>query len=185
MGQAAKPHDRLTGGTLVALSKAAFHLRIKKRNSWEGKLDGITDVDFAPALLGVCQRILDHYFLHISDHEAASLNEEVMVNNQHRFISLIDDGTKDSTRLNHAAALIAQLDTRHSPVGFDDIYVTNNINADQCRAAFKTIFVVLGQAQHYNMIVPEETAQCNQSAFFPELMSSDESTKIKGYGGKK
>lgn len=101
MGQAVKPHDRLTGGTLVALSKAAFP-----------PSDGIINVDFIQALIGVCQRILDHYFLHISGHKAASLNEEILVNNRHKFISLMDDGAEDSTRLNHAAALLAQLDTR-------------------------------------------------------------------------
>lgn len=145
MGQAVKPHDRLTGGTLVALSKAAFP-----------PSDGIINVDFIQALIGVCQRIFDHYFLHISGHKAASLNEEILVNNRHKFISLMDDGAEDSTRLNHAAALLAQLDTRHSPVDFDDVYATSDINADQCRQAFKSIFEAMGQAQHYNMMAPEE-----------------------------
>ncbi len=159
MGQAVKPHDRLTGGTLVALSKAAFPPRIKKCDSWENKSDSIIDVDFIQAPIGVCQRILNHYFLHISGHKAASLNEEILVNNRHKFISLMDDGAEDSTRLNHAAALLAQLDTRHSPVGFDDVYATSDINADQCRQAFKTIIEAVGQAQHCNMMTPEEAAQ--------------------------
>ena len=53
MDQAVKAHDRLTGGTLVALSKAAFRPRTQKRDSWEGKSDGITDVDFVQALIGI------------------------------------------------------------------------------------------------------------------------------------
>lgn len=60
MGQTVKPRDRLTGGTLLALSKAAFRPRIKKRDSWEGKSDGITDVDFLQALIGIVT--LDQYF---------------------------------------------------------------------------------------------------------------------------
>lgn len=128
-------------------------------NSYAALWEEYREVTNPQALLGVCQRILDHYFLHISGHEAASLNEEILVNNRHRFVGASNDDEEDVTRLNHAAALLAQLDTRRSPVGFDDVYATGEINEDQCRQAFRTIFEAMGQAQHYNMMAPQEEAR--------------------------
>ena len=37
MAQLEQPYVRLTGGTLLALLKAAFRTRSKKRDSYEGK----------------------------------------------------------------------------------------------------------------------------------------------------
>lgn len=44
MDQLEQPHVRLTGGTLLALLKAAFRTRSKKRDSYEDKSDCLTDV---------------------------------------------------------------------------------------------------------------------------------------------
>lgn len=121
-------------------------------NSYAAMWEEYREVKNPQALLGICQRILDHYFLHTSGHEATSLADEILVENRHKFVETLDGGKEDVTRLNHAAALLAQLDTRHSPVSFDDVYATGDINEDQCRQAFRSIFEAMGQIQHYNMM---------------------------------
>lgn len=127
-------------------------------NSYAAMWEEYREVKNPQALLGICQRILDHYFLHISGHEATSLAEEILVKNRHRFVSTSNDSVEEVTSLNHAAALLAQLDTKHSPVGFDEVYATGDINEEQCRQAFRTIFEAMGQAQHFNMMNALQTA---------------------------
>ncbi|MEW6864541.1 hypothetical protein [Trueperella pyogenes] len=62
MGQFEQPHVRLTGGTLLALLKAAFRTRSKKRDSYEGKSDGLTDLGLVEELIRLVNP--DAYFPH-------------------------------------------------------------------------------------------------------------------------
>lgn len=128
-------------------------------NSYAAMWEEYREITNPQILLGVCQRILDHYFLHISGHESTSLTDEILVKNRQKFITVTGDGKEDTTSLNHAFALLAQLDTRNSPVGFDDVYATGEINENQCRQAFKNIFKAMGQIQHYDMMAPHESEQ--------------------------
>lgn len=65
-------------------------------------------------LLVICQRILDHYFLHITGHTAHSLSSQVLEVNRDCFIAQLPDGSEDATAFHHAQALLARLD---APLG--------------------------------------------------------------------
>ena len=124
-------------------------------NSYAAMWQEYREVTNPHALLGVCQRILEHYFLHITGHSADSLTERVLTTNRELFVDRLPGGSVDETALHHAQALLAQMDTRDNPVMFDDMYASTEINELQCRDAFRTIFEAMGQIQHFEMMTAQ------------------------------
>lgn len=106
-------------------------------------------------LLVICQRILDHYFLHITGHTAHSLSSQVLETNRDRFISQLPDSSEDTTAFHHAQALLARLDAHLGASAFYDVYASSEIHETQCREAFRTIFEAMGQIQHFEMMTAQ------------------------------
>lgn len=106
-------------------------------------------------LLVICQRILDHYFLHITSHTAHSLSSQVLEVNRDRFIAQLPDGSEDATAFHHTQTLLARPDAHLGASAFDDVYASCEINETQCREAFRTIFEAMGQIQHFEMMTAQ------------------------------
>lgn len=106
-------------------------------------------------LLVICQRILDHYFLHITGHTAHSLSSQVLKVNRDRFIAQLPDSSEDATAFHHAQALLARLDARLGASSFDDVYASSANNETQCREAFRTIFEARVQIQHFEVMTAQ------------------------------
>ncbi|WP_311777489.1 AAA family ATPase [Trueperella abortisuis] len=124
-------------------------------NSYAAMWQEYREVTNPYTLLGVCQRILENYFLYITGHSADSLTERVLTTNRELFVDQLPGGSVDETALNHAQALLAQMDSRHNPVLFDDVYASTEINETQCRNAFETIFRAMGQREHFEMMTAQ------------------------------
>lgn len=124
-------------------------------------------------LLVICQRILDHYFLHITGHTAHSLSSQVLEGNRDRFIAQLPDGSKDATAFHHAQALLARLDANLGASSFDDVYASSANNETQCREAFRTIFEARVQIQHFEVMtlpkeaIPDKMTDRPTSTFHP------------------
>ncbi|WP_434700715.1 AAA family ATPase [Trueperella pyogenes] len=121
-------------------------------NAYAAMWQEYQEVTSPHALLAICQRILDHYFLHITGHSAHSLTSQILEVNRDRFITRLPDGSEDATALQHAQALLARLDTNLGVSAFDDVYASTELNEPQCRLAFETIFQAMGQGQHFEMM---------------------------------
>lgn len=104
MAQLEQPHVRLTGGTLLALLKAAFRTRSKKRDSYEGKSDGLTDLGLVEYLIRLVNP--DAYFPHpdamrksVSNYKSCVLESEGTFayldmredTHQEKFARMLDD----------------------------------------------------------------------------------------------
>lgn len=55
---------------------------------------------------------------------------------------------------------------------------------DKCGHQFQPERDSMGQTQYFKMMNALEIARLNKGTSFPEFVTSDESAKIKGYGGK-
>ncbi|MEW6864544.1 AAA family ATPase [Trueperella pyogenes] len=127
-------------------------------NAYAAMWQEYQEVTSPHALLAICQRILDHYFLHITGHSAHSLTSQILEVNRDRFITRLPDGSEDATALQHAQALLARLDTNLGVSAFDDVYASTELNEPQCRLAFETIFQAMGQGQHFEMMTGQRGA---------------------------
>ena len=104
-------------------------------------------------LLNISRQILEYYFLQICGYKNGNLRSDLLEKHADEFITKRDDGSIDNTKYMAVSAMIAALNV--GALGFNDglYFDTSSLDAVQLKESFRTIFDILGQIQHYNMMM--------------------------------
>ena len=104
-------------------------------------------------LINVMRRILEYYFMQIVGYERSGLHQAILddARTDGRFKN--EDGTDNTERYMIASSLLSYLDT--STAGLNDgfNFVEDSMDAEECRKVFAMIFEIMGQKQHYDMMI--------------------------------
>lgn len=112
-------------------------------------------------LISVIRQILDTYFVQNCCMTGSFLTDKILNEHRDEFIYDDENGAGQHSAIIQARAMLSYLCTESKGI-FDSIhYVDEGIDTDLCRKAFKTIFKVMGQEQHYNLMY--QRAQANLS----------------------
>lgn len=123
-------------------------------NSYAALWSEYKEVNSEIPLVNVVRRILEYYFLQLCGYEGTDLRNRILVDNREKFIELLEDGTSDTTRYQIASSLLSYIASSEINVISDGLnYVSGSIGVDQCRETFEMIFQLMGQGQHYEMMM--------------------------------
>lgn len=103
--------------------------------------------------LNVIRRILEYYFLQLCGYESTDIRKRLLVDNRDKFITTLEDGTQDLSKLNMASAMLYYIASSSKGVGDGLNYVDNAADVEQCKETFKMVFELMGQEQHYEMMM--------------------------------
>lgn len=117
------------------------------------------EVSSSTTLLNVMCRILEHYFIQLCGHGGTGLRSHILETNRNKFITTSPDGTPDLTALRQAESILAYLNHEMLGFGDDTFYIEHATNPETCRDVFHRIFTLMGQEQHYNMMVGSNASQ--------------------------
>lgn len=108
-------------------------------------------------LLSVTRQILEYYFLQMCGYTNGNIRG-LLEENKARFIEVQPDGTMDSTRYELVHAMAAMLDV--GALGFNDglYFDATSIDSKVLKDTFKQVFEIMGQLQHYRMMMSESIA---------------------------
>ena len=115
------------------------------------------EVTSSTTLLNVMRRILEHYFLQLCGHDGADLRTHILERHRNRFINVNDDGSEDLTDLRQAESILAYLNHEMTGLGDDTFYIEHAADPDNCRRVFRSIFTLMGQEQHYSMMMRQSS----------------------------
>lgn len=104
-------------------------------------------------LMNVIRRILEYYFLQLCGYEGANLRQRILIENKDKFITVGEDGREDYTQYQLAHAMLSYISA--NSVGINDgiNFVDDCIDGDQMKDTFHQVFVLMGQQQHYDMMM--------------------------------
>ncbi len=122
------------------------------QNSYAALWNELRETQSANSAKNIMRRILEYYFLQMCGYEDNLLDQLLeKEDNKKKFIVPIEGGQPDTTKYNMAFALLSYINPTNS---FDDIYYTEDKNdIEAYKEVFHLIFEVLGQEQHYNMMM--------------------------------
>ncbi len=107
------------------------------------------------ALMNVSRRILEYYFLQMCGYSNGNLRSDLMETHRSDFETHLPDGTVDHTRYDIVDAMISVLDV--GALSFNDglYFDASSVDPSLLKGAFKQVFDVLNQMQHYKMMMQE------------------------------
>ena len=107
------------------------------------------------ALMNVSRRILEYYFLQMCGYSNGNIRSVLMENHRTDFETVRPDGSIDHTRYDIVDAMISVLDV--GALSFNDglYFDASSVDPILLKDAFKQVFDVLNQMQHYNMMMQE------------------------------
>ncbi len=111
------------------------------------------EVSSSSTLLNVMRRILEHYFLQLCGHDGASLRTHILEDHRDKFIKVGEDDSEDLTDLRQAESILAYINHEMTGLGDDTFYIEHAADPETCRRVFHRIFTLMGQEQHYNMMM--------------------------------
>lgn len=99
-------------------------------------------------LLSVIRKIIDYYFLQLCGYDGSTIRTEVLKRENFKDAS----GNEDDEQFTLAKSMLSYISA--SRISFNDglHYVEESADPDLCCIAFRTIFDVMGQDQHYRMM---------------------------------
>ena len=104
-------------------------------------------------LMNVIRRILEHYFIQICGHEGSTLRKTLLEDNRQYFIKTDSNGQIDNSQLQKVSAMISWLNASTSSIVDESNYIDDGSTIDVYKETFKMIFELMGQEQHYNMMM--------------------------------
>jgi wobble nucleotide-excising tRNase len=123
-------------------------------NSYAALWSEYKEVSSEIPLVNVVRRILEYYFLQLCGYEGTDLRDRILVTNKEKFIEVLEDGTSDITKYQVASSLLSYIASSEVNVISDGLnYVSGSMCVDQCRETFEMIFRLMGQGQHYEMMM--------------------------------
>lgn len=123
------------------------------KNSYAALWDEYKEVKSAVPLMNVIRRILEYYFLQLCGYEGSHLRDIVLVQAKADGRYKDENGNDCDEKFQLASAMLAYINA--SSIGMNDgmDFVEECLNAEECRKIFAMIFDVMGQTQHYNMMM--------------------------------
>ncbi len=123
-------------------------------NSYAALWSEYKEVNSEIPLVNVVRRILEYYFLQLCGYEGTDLRNRILVDNRDKFIEELEDGATNTTRYQIASSLLSYIASSQTNVVADGLnYVSGSISVEQCRETFEMIFRLMGQGQHYEMMM--------------------------------
>lgn len=123
------------------------------KNQYAALWEELNQVTRPIPLINVMRRILEYYFMQIVGYERSRVHQAILddARTDGRFKN--EDGTDNTERYMIASSLLSYLDT--STAGLNDgfNFVEDSMDAEECRKVFAMIFEIMGQKQHYDMMI--------------------------------
>ncbi len=127
------------------------------QNSYAALWDEYKELKTVNTLFNVMRQILEYYFIQLCSYEEDDLQRIVLENNKEKFIEAQEDENPDYSKLNLASSLLSYVNNSPALISDGINYVDDRIDAEQCRAVFKTIFEAMGQERHYKAMMNVES----------------------------
>lgn len=108
-------------------------------------------------LLNVTRRILEHYFLQLCGYEGADLKTTLLKNHRDKFIRTDAQGREDHSHYYLVQSMLTYISHHKSGLGDDTFLITQDHDPKQLRHVFQLIFTLMGQEQHYKMMIGQYT----------------------------
>lgn len=124
-------------------------------NTYEALWREYRDSNDPVALMNVTRRILEYYFLQMCGYSNGNIRSDLLEKHRPDFETLRSDGSIDREKYEVVEAMIASLDV--GALAFNDglYFDASAIDPILLKDAFRQVFDVLGQMQHYKMMMQE------------------------------
>lgn len=124
-------------------------------NTYEALWKEYRTSDDPVALMNVTRRILEYYFLQMCGYSNGNIRSDLLESHRSDFEIRLADGSVDRTRYEVVDAMISALDI--GALAFNDglYFDASSVDAVLLKDAFKQVFYVLNQMQHYKMMMQE------------------------------
>lgn len=123
------------------------------RNTYDSYWHTYATTDDPETMMMVIRQILEYYFIQMVGFKTGNLRRDLLDTNRKAFVHENPDGSEDKTDYTTAAAMIAMLNV--GATGFNDglYYDSSAADIGHLKAVFEKIFTVMGQEQHFNMMM--------------------------------
>lgn len=124
-------------------------------NTYEALWREYRDSNDPVALMNVTRRILEYYFLQMCGYSNGNIRDDLLEKHRPDFETLRPDGSVDQEKYEIVRAMLAAMDV--GALAFNDglYYDASAIDPVLLKEAFRQVFDVLGQIQHYKMMMQE------------------------------
>ena len=122
------------------------------KNSYAALWEEYKEVTSGIPLMNTIRRILEYYFLQLCGYDGSLLRQRILEEHKNDFTADAQ-GREDYTKYDLASAMLSYIASNET--GFKDgmHYVDDYMDTQLCRDIFKMIFTIMGQEQHYNMMM--------------------------------
>ena len=122
------------------------------KNSYAALWEEYKEVSSGIPLMNTIRRILEYYFLQLCGYEGSHLRQRILEEHKRDFTADAQ-GREDYTKYDLASAMLSYIAANET--GFNDgmHYVDDYMDTQLCRDTFKMVFTIMGQEQHYNMMM--------------------------------
>lgn len=103
--------------------------------------------------INIIRQILDYYFLQHCGYDSSKLLTDLIVNNKEKFIKENMDGSVDNSCLNQVRSMLAFMSSSSRSRMDSMNFIEDDYDVKSLKETFKMIFDVLGQNQHYQMMM--------------------------------
>lgn len=124
------------------------HNKNPLRNYYSSLWDTYKEVDSSNTLITVMRQILNYYFIQMCGYKDDYVERTILDENSDKFVT----GT-DSTELQLVRTIINFVNSPVDAIQDDLNFTSTSIDVDVCKEIFHKIFQVLGQSQHYDMMM--------------------------------
>ncbi len=116
------------------------------------KLQNVSSV----SVTHVIHQILDHYFIQMCCYDGNSIRDKILVENKHKF-QIVDADGNDAVdeRYYLIQSMLSYLAATKNTI-VDGHFIDEAMDAQTCLRAFKEIFEIMEQDQHYAMMMGNE-----------------------------
>ncbi|MDD4637471.1 MAG: AAA family ATPase, partial [Bacteroidales bacterium] len=124
------------------------------QNSYAALWREYEKLDVPIPLMNVIRRILEYYFLQLCGYDSKTLSTTVLSAVKKQITKEAEGSVPDYTKYHLAQAMLSYIQRADS---FNDglHFVDESISCEQYREVFRIIFDVMGQSQHYKMMMNE------------------------------
>lgn len=101
----------------------------------------------------VIRQIFEYYFIQMVGYKSGNLRNDLLDKHKEEFVKTNPDGSENKDDYTIASAMIAMLNI--GATGFNDglYYDSSAADIGHLKAVFEKIFTVMGQEQHFNMMM--------------------------------
>ena len=105
----------------------------------------------------VIQQILNHYFIQMCSYRGGDVRDKILIDNKSKFI-ISDEADNETFKPEYYTirSLLSYLTATEQGAVDNQQFIETDINVDSCKNALKSIFGLMGQDQHYSMMMGKE-----------------------------